>query len=281
MKIKVSVDSCADLSKELIEKYDIGVMPLRVLLGEKDHADGVDITPKDIYEYVGKTGNLPKTAAATEESFRELFEGYLKEYDKVIHFNISGEMSVTHTNACHAAENFNGNVVVIDSKSLSTGIGVQAVNAAKLCASETDFDAIVEKVKQTVDKVQASFILDKLNYLHKGGRCSSVALLGANLLKIKPCIEVNEGKMGMARKYMGNFAKNVEKYVVDTLEKYPSYDDSICFITHTEIDPQIVETVKNILKEKSNFKEIAETEAGCTITSHCGSNTIGILYIKK
>ena len=281
MKIKISVDSCADLSKELVEKYDIGIMPLRILLGEKDHADGIDITPKDIYEYVGKTGNLPKTAAATEESFFELFEGYLKNYDKVIHFNISGEMSVTHTNACHAAERLDGKVVVIDSRSLSTGIGAQAIYAAKLCETETDFDKIVENIKQTVNKVQASFILDKLNYLHKGGRCSSVALLGANLLKIKPCIEVNDGKMGMARKYMGAFAKNVEKYVLDTLEKYNNYEDDFCFVTHTEIDPQVVENVKQILKEKSSFKEIFETEAGSTITSHCGSNTIGILYIKK
>ncbi len=281
MKIKISVDSCADLSKELINEYDIGVMPLRVLLGEKDHADGIDITPKDIYEYVGKTGNLPKTAAATENSFHQLFEEYLKEYDRVIHFNISNEMSVTHTNACHAAESFEGKVVVIDSKSLSTGIGVQAVFAARLCKNNMPFEEIVEKVKDNVEKVQASFVLDKLNYLHKGGRCSSVALLGANLLKIKPCIEVNNGKMGMARKYMGNFAKSVEKYVVETLEKYPNYDDSICFITHTEIDPQIIENVKQIIKEKSSFKEIFETEAGCTITSHCGSNTIGVLYIKK
>ena len=281
MKIKITTDSCADLTPELIEKYNIGIMPLRVLLGEEDHADGVDITPRDIYEYVGKTGNLPKTAAVTEESYFEMFENYLKEYDRVIHFNISNEMSVTHTNALHAAERLDGKVVAINSKSLSTGIGAQVIKAAKLCESGMDFDKIVEEINNTTNKVQASFILDKLNYLHKGGRCSSVALLGANLLKIKPCIEVNDGKMGMARKYIGNFAKNVEKYVEDTLIKYPDYDDSICFLTHTEIAPEIVESVKAIVKEKAHFKEIVDAPAGSTLTSHCGANTIGILYIKK
>ena len=132
MKIKISVDSSADLTKELLEKHNISVIPLRVLLGDIDHADGVDITPKDIYEYVGKTGNLPKTAAITEECYFEKFEEYLKEYDRVIHINISNEMSVTHTNACHAAERLNGKVAVIDSKSLSTGTGCIALKAAEL-----------------------------------------------------------------------------------------------------------------------------------------------------
>lgn len=281
MKILVSADSSVDLTKELIEKYNITVAPLQVLLGDKNHSDGVDIAPKDIYEFVGKTNTLPKTAAVTEDYYTNMFSKMLENADHVIHFNISNEMSVTHTNACHAAESFNGKVTVIDSKTLSTGTALLALKTCEMIEENKELEQIKQEINNLVPKVQASFILDKLNYLHKGGRCSSVALLGANLLKIKPCIEVNDGKMGMARKYFGAFPKNVEKYVEDTLVKYPNYDDTRVFLTHTEIDPQIVESVKTILKEKANFKEILETTAGSTITSHCGSNTIGIIYITK
>ena len=208
----------------------------------------------------------------------EKFENILNQgYDAIIHFNLSSEMSVTHQNALNASKEFK-NVYVIDSRSLSTGVGLSVLYACELRDKGLKAEEIVEKVKARIPYVQASFIINKLDYLHKGGRCSSIALLGANLLKIKPSIEVVNGKMGMAKKYMGKFEKCIVNYVNDTLTKYNNMDTTRVFLTHTKTASENIELIKNILKEKANFKEIIETTAGSTITSHCGENTIGILY---
>lgn len=280
MKIKITVDSTADFSKELLEKFDIGVIPLIVNLGEEAYLDGETITPNMIYDYVKQTKKLPKTSAVNSEQYREQFENFFAEgNDAIIHFSLSSEISSTHMNAKMLEEQI-PNLFVIDSQTLSTGTALQAIYASELAKTgEYSPNQIVEMAQKRVPHTQASFILDKLEYLYRGGRCSAVALLGANLLKIKPAIEVHDGKMGMARKYMGNFQKCVIKYVRDTLEKYNTPDIKRVFITHTEIDPTIVDEVKKYLKENTAFEEIYETTAGATITSHCGSHTIGILYL--
>ena len=280
MKIKITVDSTADFSKELCDKYDIGVIPLIVDLGDNSYLDGDTINPSMIYEYVKQTKKLPKTSAVNSEQYKEYFQKFFAEgYDAIIHFNLSSEMSTTHQNAKMLEEEI-PNLFVIDSRTLSTGTALQAIYASELAnTGKYEPKQIVELVEKRIPHTQASFVLDKLEYLYRGGRCSAVALLGANLLKIKPAIEVHNGKMGMSKKYIGNFQKCVMKYVRDTLEKYNTPDTKRIFITHTEIDPTIVEEVKKYLQENTKFEEIYETTAGATITSHCGSHTIGILYL--
>lgn len=279
MKIKITADSTADLSKELCDKYQITLIPLTVGLGDKIYLDGVDINPQMIFDYVKKTKQLPKTSAVNSEQYKEKFEYFLSSgYDAIIHFNLSSDMSTSFNNAKLVADEIK-NVYVVDSKTLSSATGLQAIYASELAKTEQySPQQILEMIENRKDFAEASFIVDKLDYLYRGGRCNAVALLGANILKIKPVIEVHNGKMGMARKYMGYFEKCVIKYVKETLSKFNTPDYTRIFITHTEIEPKIVESVKSYLRENTPFKEILETDAGSTITSHCGSHTIGILY---
>ena len=279
MKIKISVDSTADLSTELCERYDIKVIPLCVNLGENLYQDGINITPDDIYNYVATTKQLPKTSAVNMETYKQTFADIFDSgYDAIIHFNLSSEMSVTHQNAKMLTEEFK-NLYVIDSKTLSTATALQAIYASELVKQDKwTAEEIVEKVEKRKEFAQASFVLDKLDYLHKGGRCSMVALLSASILGIKPSIEVHNGKMGVGKKYMGKYDKCVMKYVRDILERYNDPDYTRIFITHTKTDNSNIENVKQYIKENTKFKEILETTAGSTITSHCGSNTIGILF---
>ncbi|MBO7508093.1 MAG: DegV family protein [Clostridia bacterium] len=279
MKIKITVDSTADFTPELLEKYDIKALPLFVNLGDKLLLDGVSINPEMIYEHVSKTKQLPKTSAVNSEQYKEYFKPIFDEgYDAIIHFNLSGEMSVTHLNAKMLMEEM-PNLYVIDSRTLSTATALEAIYARELAnTGKYTVEEIVKKVEERKENAQASFIIDRLDYLHKGGRCSTIALLGANLLHIKPSIEVHNGKMGVGKKYIGKYEKCVMKYVGDILQRYPNYDPTRVFITHTKIDTEIVENVKKYLKENTKFEEILETTAGATITSHCGPNTIGILF---
>lgn len=279
MKIKITVDSTADLSQELCEKYNIKVIPLCVNLGENLYLDGVSINPDMIYDYVAKTKQLPKTSAVNGETYRKEFSSLFNEgYDAIIHFNISSDMSVTHQNAKNLIEDFK-NLYVIDSQTLSTGTALQAIYAAELATSNNyTAEEIVKKIEERKQFAEASFVLDKLDYLYKGGRCNALVLFGANLLKIKPSIEVHNGKMGVGKKYFGKFENCVMKYIKDTLETYKNPDTTRIFITHTKIDNKIVDMVREYLKQNTNFKEILETTAGSTVTSHCGSNTIGILF---
>lgn len=279
MKIKITADSTADLSAELLEKYDIGIISLGISLGEDLFEDGKTIVPEQIYDYVAKTKKLPKTSAVNSEQYKEFFAQFFEQgYDAIVHINISSEMSASHRSAKMAQEEMQ-NVHVVDSQSLSTGMGLQAIYAAELAQSgKYSPQQIVEMLEARRANVQAGFIVDKLEYLYRGGRCNAVSMLGANLLKIKPCIEVHDGKMGMYGKCIGKFASCVLKYVTNTLNKYNNHDTSRIFITHTKIDSQIVEDVKQYIKQNTNFKEILETTAGSTITSHCGPNTIGILF---
>jgi DegV family protein with EDD domain len=279
MKIKITADSTADLSQELCNKFNVTLIPLTITLGDNIYEDGVNMTPDMIYDYVSKTKQLPKTSAVNAEKYREEFEKiFAQGYDAIIHINISSEMSTSYGNAKMATKDMK-NVFVVDSRNLSTGIGVQVLYAAELAKQGTlSAEEIVKKVEARINSVQAGFILDKLEYLYRGGRCNAVSLLGANLLKIKPCIEVHNGKMGMYGKCMGKFSGCVLKYVKETLKKYNTPDTTRIFVTHTKIDPQIVSDVVDYLKQNTEFKEILETTAGSTITSHCGSNTIGILF---
>ena len=275
-KIAISLDSACDLSKELIEKYDFKIIPFGVNLGDKFFYDG-EITPEEIFEYADNNKTLPKTNAVNEEAFKEHFAKILNDYDAIIHFSISSEMSSAYQNAVNASKNFK-NVYVVDSRTLSTAISLEAIYAKKLTETMDDPAKIVELVKKRIPAVQASFIIERLDYLYKGGRCSGLALLGANLLKIRPEIEVLNGNMKNTEKFRGKMADCVTKYCRATLEKYNHPDKSVIFITHSVADKELVDAAKAVVSEYG-FENVYDTTAGCTVSSHCGKNTLGILYI--
>lgn len=277
MKIALSTESTLDLSKELLEKYDINVYPFTVLLGENEYKDG-EITGPDIFEYVDKNKILPRTCAINEYQYRDYFRSFLENgYDAVIHICLSSGISSSYDNAEKASHKFD-NVYVIDSASLSTGIALEAIYARKLIDKGLSPEEIVEKVKARVPYVQASFVIQTLDYLYKGGRCSGLARLGAAILRIKPQIIVSEGKMAPAKKYFGRKSQVIESYCKDTLEQFANPDLSIAFVTHTYATPEMVAVAIEALKNRG-FKTIYETHAGATITSHCGPQTLGILFI--
>lgn len=275
-KIAISLDSACDISKELIEKYDFKIIPFGVNLGDKFFYDG-EISPEEIFEYADNNKTLPKTNAVNEEAFKEHFAKILNDYDAIIHFDISSDMSSAYQNAVNASKNFK-NVYVVDSRTLSTAISLEAIYAKKLTETMDDPAKIVELVKKRIPAVQASFIIERLDYLYKGGRCSGLALLGANLLKIRPEIEVLNGNMKNTEKFRGKMADCVTKYCRATLEKYNHPDKSVIFITHSVADKELVDAAKAIVSEYG-FENVYETTAGCTVSSHCGKNTLGILYI--
>ena len=276
MKIAISTESTLDLSKELQEKYDISVIPFTVILGDKSGFDG-DITPEEIFAYVDETGVLPKTAAVNEFQFDKHFKKLLKSYDAIIHISLSSGISSACQNAVIAANELK-NVYVIDSQSLSTGIALLAIYARQLADKGLEPEEIVEKVTARVPFVQASFVINSLNYLYKGGRCSGLVRFSAALFRIKPQILVKDGKMAPYKKYTGRNEKAVASYCSDTLDEFNNPDLSIAFVTHSHATPEMVEIAKEALK-KRGFKLIYETVAQATITSHCGPKTLGILYI--
>ena len=278
MKICISSDSVCDLSKEQIKENNINIVPLTILLGETTYLDGLELKPQEIFDYVEKNKQLPKTSAVNEFQYTECFEKLLKEYDAVIHFNISSEMSSCHQNAVASASKFK-NVVVIDSRNLSTGVGLLVMYACKLRDEGLGLDEIVEKVKEKIPYVQASFVVERLDYLYKGGRCSALQLFGANLLRLRPSILVSNGKMGTHKKYRGKMKDVVYDYIKDTLNEYQDYDDTMCFITYSSASEEMLESAKNAVAEYGHFKNVYYTTAGCTITSHCGEHTLGILFI--
>ena len=277
MKIAISIDSACDMPQELKQKYNLFTMPYYVILGDRECVDGVDVTTQDLFNYVKETGTLPKTAAISSAKFNEYFKKILLEYDEVIHFSLSGKMSSSCLNAVASAEGLN--VHIVDSKSLSSGIALLVIKAAemvkegKLSASE-----IAEQISGMTDRVQASFLVDTLTYLHKGGRCSAVALVGSKLLKIKPKILVKDGKMDVAKKYMGNINNCLIKYVEDTLNGN-NPEKTVAFCTHSspmEISSQICQKLRDF-----GFNEVYDVNASSTISSHCGPGTLGILFMNK
>lgn len=280
MNIKIISDSTCDLSKELIEKYDISIIPLTVIKDGKSYSDGVDITTADIFAHVAAGGDLCSTAALNIEEYTNVFSQYSNKYDGVIHINISSGFSSCHQNARLAAEEFD-NVRVIDSRNLSTGQGLVVLTACELAKTCESLDEIVEKLSEMIPKVEASFLLDRLEYMVKGGRCSSAAALGANLLGLKPCIEVKDGKMSVVKKYRGNYSKCLASYVKDRLANREDLARKHLFVTRTPVTDECLNAVKNAVDEYADFENIYWTEAGCTVSCHCGPGTLGVLFIRK
>ena len=278
MKVAITAESTIDLPKELLEKYEIKTLPFSVILGDNEFKDG-EITSADIFKFVEENKILPKTSAINEAQYSEFFAETLKGNDAVIHFCLSGQISSACNNAKLAAEGLK-NVFVVDSRSLSTGIALLAIYARELANDGKSAEEIYELCTKRTKDVQASFVVKKLDYLHKGGRCSSIALLGANLLSIRPEIVLSDGKMISAKKYLGKMEKVIEKYCKDVLADNPNPDKKYAFVTYTTATEEMVNIAKNALKT-AGFETIYETKAGATITSHCGENTLGILFLNK
>lgn len=279
MKIKVTADSTCDLSQELIEKYEIGIFPLSVIKADQPFIDGVEISPDDIYAHVDSGGDLCSTAAVNVSDYLERFSAYRKDYDAVIHFTISSDMSACYQNAVIASSELS-EVYVLDSRNLSTGIGQLVLDAAIMAQAGNPAVNIVEELNCKKERLDVSFVLDTLEYLCKGGRCSSVAALGANLLSLKPCIEVKNGKMGVGKKYRGAIDKCLIKYIEDKLLGQSDVDYSRIFITHSGFDGKTVNAVEEAVRRCGDFKEVYITRAGCTISSHCGPGCMGILFYR-
>ncbi len=280
MNIKIISDSTCDLSKELLGQYNISITPLYVVKNADSFKDGIDITPTDIFNHVDNGGDLCKTSAVSQADYEEIFSRYAKDFDAVIQITIGCGFSSCYQNACNAAKSFS-NVYVIDSANLSTGQGLVVMAAAKMAEKGMPIDDIVKELNILTTKVEASFIVERLDYLHKGGRCSTIAALGANLLNLKPCIEVKDGKMSVGKKYRGNFEKCLKQYVKERLEGRDDLRKDLIFITHPAVSEKIVNMVKENISLYTKFDEIIPTKAGCTIACHCGPNTLGVLFVRK
>ena len=280
MKIKITSDSTCDLSQELLEKYDITLVPLTIIKDGQAYADGVTISPEEIFAHVAAGGDLCSTTAMNVGEYQEWFEKYAADYDGVLHINIGSGFSSSYQNACLAAEEFD-NVRVVDSKNLSTGQGLVVLKACELAQSCESLDQLQQQVQEFTSRVEASFLLDQLGYMVKGGRCSSAAALGANLLNLKPCIEVKDGKMSVVKKYRGNYAKCLASYVKDRLANRDDLDRKTLFVTRTPVNDTCLEAVKNAVDTYGDFEEIFWTEAGCTVSCHCGPGTLGVLFVRK
>ena len=280
MKIKITSDSTCDLSAELLEKNDITLFPLTVIKDDKAYTDGITITTDDIFAHVAAGGDLCTTTAGSMGEYLDLFGKYADSYDAVIHISLSSELSSSYQNACLAADEFT-NVSVIDSRNLSTGQGLVVLKTCELAQNGASVEEIKSTITEYTEKVEASFLIDQLGYMVKGGRCSAVAALGANLLGLKPCIEVKNGKMGVVKKYRGNYAKCLSTYVKERIEGRDDLDRVTLFITHTPVSDECLQAVKDTVDTCADFENIYWTKAGCTISCHCGPGTLGVLFVRK
>ena len=280
MRYQITSDSTCDLSPEQLEQYNIRLLPLYVSMDGKTLRDGVDVKPDDIYAHVSAGGSLPQTAAVNLADYVRAFTELSKKNDFVIHVCISLDFSCCYQNAKLAAADFD-NVYVVDSRNLSTGHGLVVLEAERMAREGMAPDDIVAALHDLTGRVEASFILDRLDYMKKGGRCSAVTLLGANLLRLRPCIEVRDGKMGVGKKYRGSFDKCVCEYITDKIGNRSDLELRRVFITHSGVSEESVQKAVETVQKLQPFEEICVTRAGCTVSSHCGPGTLGVLYIRK
>ena len=280
MKIKISADSTCDLSPELIERYHIGITPLYIIRGEETLRDGIDVRPEELYEYANATGKLCKTAAVNVSDYLAYFAACREEYDAVIHVTISSDMSACYQNACIAAQEFT-NVYPVDSRNLSTGIGHLVLDAAEMAEQGMDAADIASALKKKREKLDVSFVIDTLEYLKRGGRCSALVAMSANLLHLKPCIEVKDGKMGVGHKYRGKLEKCYVQYIEERLKGRDDIDCHRIFITDSGCDEATWRELERVVRACQPFEEVIHTRAGCTVSNHCGPGCMGILYYHK
>ena len=279
MKIRMTADSTCDLSPELVRKYDIGITPLSVIIDGNVFHDGVDVTPRDVFRAV-EAGKSVRTAAVNTYEYREFFEEQLKKYDQVVHICISSEFSTCYADACEAAKDME-NVFVVDSRNLSTGSGLLVLAGAEMAADGADGSAIAEALKEKAGLVDASFVIRTVDYLRRGGRCSGLEALGAKMLHIRPSIVVRDGRMHPGEKYRGRYEHYLKHYIENTLANDETIDFHRVFITHSPSEEGLVRFAIDTVKSYGLFQEVLETMAGCTVCTHCGPDTLGVLFLRK
>ena len=283
MSVKIIADSTCDLSPELIKKYNISIIPLHIVLGELEYKDGLEISPDEIYEWSNSKKESPKTSAASISDAIEIFDKHLKETDEIVCFSISGQMSTTVNVLRMAAEELEAEdrIHIIDSENLSTGGGLMVIEASIMASEGKNAKEIVEKIEQLKPHVRASFIVDTLTFLHRGGRCSGVAALAGGALKLHPKIIVENGAMKPDKKYRGKMNSAILSYVKDLEPQIKNAKSDRVFITHSGCDNEIIQTIYQYVEELEYFKEILITRAGGVISSHCGPGTLGVLFIEN
>lgn len=281
--IKIISDSTCDLSKEVIDKYDISILPLHILLGEKEYEDGRNINPDEIYTWSDNNKTTPKTSAPSLEEAITLFKPFIKSGDEIICFSISKEMSTSYNVMRLAAEELvaQDRIYLVDSANLSTGVGLLVLEAANMAQNGFSANQIVQKMGELKPLVRASFVVDTLTYLHRGGRCSAVAALAGGMLKLHPKIVVKDGKMGVSQKYRGKLETVITNYTKDLEDDLKNARPERVFITHSGCDEEVIQSVKSHLVSLNIFGEILVTRAGGVISSHCGKGTLGVLFISK
>lgn len=278
--IKITSDSTCDLSEDLLRRYHIEISPLTIIKGEKEFLDGGDISPQDIFAHVAAGGELCKTSAVNVADYADFFAPLAEKYEAVVHLNLGAKFSSCHQNALLAAEDF-PNVYIVDSQNLSTGHGHLVLQAAEMAEQGLPAEEIVERLRELAPLVEASFVIDTMEYLQKGGRCSSLAAFAATALKMKPSIKVEEGAMTVGKKYRGSLEKCLRQYIHDRLEGREDIDLRRIFVTHALCPPEMVEMTVEEVRKYQPFQEVLVTTAGCTVSCHCGPNTLGILFLRK
>lgn len=279
-KLKITCDSTCDLSAEQYNRYDISVIPLSVAMGDKLYRDGVDVKPEELFSYVEETGKLPTTSAISVGEYEDFFRPFVEEGYEVVHINLSSELSSSHQNARIAAQEL-GNVFVVDSRSLSTGSGHLVILAAELASSGYDGAYIAKSLDDMKGQLDVSFVLQTLDYLHKGGRCSGLARFGANMLKLRPEIVMENGTLHVGKMYRGSMEKTILDYIRGRLENEQAVNCDRIFVTHSGVPEEIVEKAVALVKELRPFEEVVVTVAGSTISCHCGPACIGVLFFRK
>lgn len=280
MSVKILTDSTCDLPPELLAQYDITVLPLSIGKGGQFYRDGLEITPKDIFAHVDAGGALCTTSAVNVSEFTDAFAQHSGRYDAVVCITISAEMSSCYPNARLAAESF-PNVHVVDSRNLSSAQGLIALDAARLARDGHSGAEIARMLREETANVQSSFLLDRLDYMKKGGRCSAVAVLGANLMHLKPCIAVQDGAMSVVKKYRGSFEHCMVQYTKELLAHCPNTRNDIAFVVHPDAERAAVDATLRTLREDGRFAAVYEARTGCTVACHCGPNTIGVMFMTR
>ena len=280
-KIMITSDSTCDLGKELTEKRGVTILPLTVILGSESYKDGINIVPEDIFAYFDKTGELPKTAAPSVSDYENFFRRFVDDGYTVVHINISSKASGSYGFAAAAQKSFGDKVFVVDSGALSTGQGLLVMKACGMRDEGKSAIEIADTLNAIKNKVNTSFVPDTLLYLYKGGRCSTLSYYGSKVLSIHPFIDMKDGKLYPKKKYIGKMSRCLKNYVNDLADEYKKYDKTRCFITHSGSDPELVAAVREQVESLFTFDEILITVAGSIITSHCGKNTLGVLFITE
>ena len=279
MKIRMTADSTCDLSPELLRKYDIALAPLSVIIDGEVFHDGVDVTPRDVFR-AADAGKSVRTAAVNAYEYKEFFGKQLRNCDQLVHICISSEFSTCYADACEAAAE-TGNVFVVDSRNLSTGSGLLALEGVEMAEKGMAGEAVAEALRGKTGLVDTSFVVRTIDYLRRGGRCSGLEALGAKMLHIRPSIVVRDGKMHPGDKYRGRYEHYLKHYIQDALADDRMIDFRRVFITHSPSEEGLVRFAIDTVKSYGLFQEVLETMAGCTVCTHCGPDTLGIIFMRK